>query len=260
MTTKKLLLAGLVAAISMAGTVQAAVVSIRPVHVAVLNDDFTPVDPALIISHDPAAGATLLERGSKYVLQVDVVMTIGDLQAGQVGFGNAAFNVGLNGLTANDILPGWAADTSNVDSNGTVPGGVVPKWADNGDFGPSGTDLQGIIIGTAPRNFSTTTGANEDPRRTLGIEPYNNPDGTGLPGEYAGSLYLDLSGVAGSVGSLVLDADGGSVYDADGNLSTAGVEAAGGALNFNVVPIPEPSTMVLLGLGSVLLVLARKRG
>lgn len=258
MTSKKLLLAGLIAALGMAGSVQAAVVSIKPKLAGIFNADFSPVDPASIVSSDPYGATVLNPNGAKYIAQIDVLMTIGDLQAGQVGFGNAAFNVSLTGLAGNQDIPGWVGDPTQVDSNGTLPQGLVAKWADNLDAGQSGTDLQGIIIGTAPRNFSTATGNNSDPRRSLGIAPYNNGDFSyNDDGEYAGSIYVDIDGVAGAQGVLDLLATGGSIYDPDANLSTAGTTAGGGSLSFQVVP--EPSSLALLGLGGVLLALARKR-
>jgi hypothetical protein len=259
MTSKKLLLAGLIAALGMASSVQAAVVSIKPKLVGIFNADFSPVDPALIVSQDAYGGAVLNPNGGKYLAQVDVLMTIGDLQAGQMGFGNAAFDILFkDGLRNNADVPGWGADTSTVDSNGGLPQGVVPKWADNGDFGSSGTDLQSIIIGTAPRSFSTGTGANTDPRRSLGIAPFNNAaSNPHEDGEYAGSVFVEIDGLAGTSGLLDLIASGGSVYLENADLSTDGTTAAGGALSFQVVP--EPSTLALLGLGGALLALARKR-
>lgn len=259
MTSKKLLLAGLIAALGMASSVQAAVVSIKPKLIAVFNADFSPVDGVAI---DPYGGVTLPSNGAKYIAQVDVLMSINDLTAGQVGFGNAAFNINLGGaLKGNADIPGWGADPTQVDSNGTLPQGLVAKWADNVDAGADGTDLQGIIIGTSPRNFSTATGNNSDPRRTLGVAPWNNGDFSyNEDGEYAGSVYVEIDGgAAGASGMLDLVATGGSIYDADANLSTAGTTASGGALSFTVTPIPEPSTLALLGLGGALLALARKR-
>jgi len=260
MTSKKLLLAGLIAALGMASSVQAAVVSIKPKLIGVFDKDFNPVDGLTI---DPYVGVSGLPAvaGGKYIAQIDVLMTINDLTAGQIGFGNAAFNMNLGGgLKANADIPGWSADPTQVDNNGTLPQGLVAKWADNVDAGADGTDLQGIIIGTSPRNFSTATGNNADPRRTLGQAPWNNGDFSyNEDGEYAGSVYVEIDAVAGLTGALELLATGGSIYDADANLSTAGTTATGGALSFAVTPIPEPSTLALLGLGGALLALARKR-
>lgn len=258
MTSKKLLLAGLIAAFGLAGSAQAAVVNIKPKLVGVFNADFSPVDPAAIVSQD-VSGVVLNPGSGKYLAQIDVVMTISDLQAGQGGFGNAAFNINLGGgLRQSADVPGWGADTSTVDSNGSLPQGVVPKWADNGDFGSSGTDLQGIIIGTAPKQFSTATGANTDPRKSLGVAPFNNTAANPHDdGEYAGSVFVEFDGVAGTAALFDLLADGGSVYDDAGNLTTDGTTGAGGSVSFSVVP--EPSALALLGLGSALLVFARKR-
>lgn len=267
MTSKKLLLAGLIAALGLAGTSQAAVVSVKPKLAAVLNADFTPADPSSYVSD--AGGVTLQPNGAKYVLQYDFLMTIGDLQAGQLGFGNAAVNINLVGGTQSPDFPGWTADGFQVDSNGARPGGVVAKWAGNQDGGQDSSDLQNILIETAPKTFFTGvppgTDNTTDPRRTLGVAPYNNTnsDPLGNPitphedGEYAGTVFVEVAGIAGTQGSVAALATGGSVYNDLLELTTAGTTGAGGSASFAVVP--EPSTLALLGLGSALLVFARKR-
>jgi hypothetical protein len=173
-------------------------------------------------------------------------MTITDLQPGQLGFGNAAFNINLfPQLTQSVDLPGWQPDTVTRDKNGPSPGGIVPKWADNGDYGLSGEDLQGIIIGTAPKDHGPV---GVDPRRTLGIAPFHNEPGTTFDGEYAASIYVVLPGTA-SGGSVEIEMIGGSTYDAQGNLSTDGVTSVGGRLDFQVVP--EPTTIGMLVVGAM---------
>jgi hypothetical protein len=238
--------------------IHAATISVFPKIVGIFNADFSPVDPAAIVLLDPLRGAVLNPNGGKYIMQIDVLMTITDLQAGQLGFGNAAFDINfLDGVRNNADVPGWGADSSTVDSNGMLPQGVVQKWADNGDFGPSGTDLQSIIIGTAPRSFSTATGDNTDPRRSLGIAPYNNPPSNAHEdGEYAGSIFIDYDATPAGLGGVEIVANGGSTYDAAGELSTFGTSVVGGKLYF---PIPEPSALALLGFGGALLVVVRKR-
>jgi hypothetical protein len=245
-------------AVTFTSPLHAAIIRIFPKVIAVYNAEFTPADPAKIVTLEPRVGAVLRPSTEKYVLQIDVLMTIEDLQADQIGFGNAAIDIELSaGLTTNADIPGWGADPTVVPPSPFLPV-IIPKWADNGDYGPSGTDLQSIVIGTAPRNFSTGTGPNSDPRRTLGIAPYDNGDFSyNEDGEYAGSLYVEIDGLAGAAGQLDLIATGGSVYDEDANLHRRGVTAVGDSLTFHV--IPEPSTLVLLSFGSVLLALARMR-
>lgn len=218
---------------------RAAVITVRPKLVAVFNADFSPVDPSSIVSID-ANHAALNPIAGKYIAQIDVVMTISDLQGSELGFGNAAFNVHLRPNATQSVdVPGWNTDAGITPNGG---GGVVPKWADNGDFGPSGTDLQGIIIGTAPKQFSTTT---PDPRRTLGIAPYHNSGANPHDdGEYAGSIYVELPGRT-PTGALEIEMLGGSTYDANGDLSTIGVTAIGGRVDFQFVPEPSAISLIL---------------
>lgn len=236
---------------------QAAVVRVFPKLAAVMNADFSPVDPSLVLSNDPYA-PVLAPRAEKYLVQIDVLMTIEDLQPGQIGFGNTAFDAEWTSqLSNNQDAPGWAVSPVTVDSNGPLPGGIVPKWADNCDCGAFGADLKGIIIGTAPKSFSTATGENTDPRRTLGIAPYHNvpPEPPHTDGEFAGMMMFDVDGM-NPTGSLTLVSLGASTYDADGNLSTDNNTGVGGTLTFGV---PEPSTALTLCVGAVAVLLCSRR-
>jgi hypothetical protein len=257
MTSKKLLLAGLVAALGLVSTSQAAVIHVAPKLRAVLASDFTPIDPA------PDASALPAIPGGKYILQVDFLMTISDLQAGQLGFGNAAVNIDIQGGAQASEFPGWQADDWRVDKNGSGPGGGVNKWLGNQDSGADSTDLQNILIENAPKDLGAV---GVDARTSLGIQPYdnNNLDPLDAPvtpwtdGEYFGTVFFEISGDAGTQGSVSVVASEGSTYDALGNLSALGVTGAPAqSLAFQVVP--EPSTFALLGLGGALLAFARKR-
>ncbi|MDZ4784036.1 MAG: PEP-CTERM sorting domain-containing protein [Planctomycetia bacterium] len=259
MTSKKLLLAGLVAALGLAGTSQAAVIHVAPKLRAVLASDFTPIDPA------PDASALPALPGGKYILQVDFLMKIDGLQAGQLGFGNAAVNINATGIAQAADFPGWQADDWRVDKNGPGPGGGVNKWLGNQDSGANSSDLQNILIENAPKDLGAV---GVDARTSLGIEPYdnNNLDPLDAPvtpwsdGEYFGTVFFEISGEAGTQGSVSVVAAEGSTYDAQGLLSAVGVTGAPAqSLAFAVQAVPEPSTFALLGLGGALLAFARKR-
>ncbi len=247
MTSKKLLLAGLVAALGMAGSVQAATVTLTPTISAVLNADFTPVDPA-------PSGTTLDARpGDYYLLQVDVQVATSGLGGTAVGFANTAFNTSVTGQGAvaysDDALgiPAWNADNPQFDSNGAAPGGIVSKWDINSDDGANKNDLNGVILAGVTKGFGPVA---SDIRRTL----------TQGDGAHAGTFYIKLSGEPGSSATAAILADfGASTYDSAGVSTTAGNSAVGGSTATYQVAVPEPSTVALLGLGSVLLAFARKR-
>jgi hypothetical protein len=240
---RALLLLALVVFVALSSAAHGAVVRVFPQLGAVLNSDFSPTDASAIVSAD-LESLVLVPRAEKYIIQIDVLMRIDDLQAGQLGFGNAAFNILLEpGLGQSLDLPGWQPFTNECQT--WCPGpGVKPLWADNGDFGPSGSDLQSIVVGTAPRDFGNL----DDPRRTLGIAPYHNPPNSNLAGQLIGNIYLELDGDAGQSGIEVVAVQASS-YDSAGTMSTANMIGIGGRVGIQVVP--EPSTAMTLGLGVV---------
>jgi hypothetical protein len=228
-----------------AGAAQAAVIQIKPKLVAVFDAQFNDITPTAVALNEN--GQVLLQPSAEpYTLQVDFSFLISDLQPGQLGFGNAAFNVNLGGdLTQSSEAPGWNPEAGQtVDNNGPAPGGLKNKWADNGDYGVAG-DLQGIIIGTDPPDFGPV---GVDPRRVFGR------DGD----QYFGNVFFELPGTIGSIGSLEVEGDGGSVYDVNNKLVATGVTVTGGSINFQVA-MPEPSSAILLCLGGVMLAVVGRR-
>ncbi len=215
---------------------QAAVIHIKPSLVTVFDSAFNDVT-SIAVEFNANGKARLRPAAELYTLQIDFSFTIADLRDGELGFGNAAFNVHMtNSLTQSSVAPGWNPDSGRtIDIN---PHYSVGLWADNGDYGIAG-DLQSIVVGTDPRDFLPV---GRDPRRVLGRNGY----------EYFGNVFIELSGTHGTIGSLSVEGDGGSVYDANNKLVDAGVTVTGGSIDF-LVGVPEPSSFVLLGLGGVLL-------
>ena len=225
----------LAAALFTSVATEAATIHVTPKVADVLNADFTPADPSLIVAND---GTHLLlnPSTSKLILQVDVSMTI---EGGT--FGNVAFNINLDNLRQSGDAPGWMPDFATFDTNGPLPGGIRPKWADNGDYGPNGSDLQAIIVGVAPKDFGNPI---FDPRPQLG---QNGP-------EFMGSVYLEWDSPPGTVGRLDLVVVGASQV-IESNLTVDGVEAFGGSVLINT---PEPSSLTLLCLGAMAIAAIRR--
>lgn len=222
------------------GRLPAATVRVFPKFRAVMNSNGTPVDPAHILSSDPYH-PILAARAEKYLVQVDVLMTIGDLSATQKGFHSVAFDVAMQDVSPSADLPGWSPDLQLLDYPPGAPA-RDPKWADSCDCVGIGDDLLGIILATFPHGFR----GDDDPRRNLGVAPYHNgPNSPHTDGEYGGSFVVELDGMKPN-GLVTLSALSAAAFDADGNASTDDVLALGAGLPIGV---PEPASLILAALG-----------
>jgi hypothetical protein len=229
-------------AVTVASPLQAALVHVFPRVSAVLNANFTPVAPASIVSSTNDR-LILLPREEKYVVQVDILMTISDLQPpSQVGFHSASFDIDLDpGMTGNVDVPGWIRDSSEITIDG-LPG-TAPKWSDPCDCGGEPGDLLDLIIASAPRSFAGV----DDPRLKLGIAPYlNGPSSPHTDGEFAGSIFVDIDGLVPQGLIEVLNVEGAAFND-QLEPSTANVTGMGGAF---YIGVPEPSTLALLSVAA----------
>jgi len=222
-------------------SLNAATVTLTPRVSAILNMDFTPT------------GSEFPGPGRDYLLQVDVYLRIDGLPDDAHGFSNTAFNSAIHGTGASLYvdealgIPAWNPNNPQFDSNGPAPGGIVNKWDINSDDGAP-NDLQGVILANITKGFGPPQ---YDPRRNLGEGP---------EGEHAGSFYVSLpcSLPVASAAVEILAAFGASTYDANGVSTTVGNEAIGGTTE-RFFCAPEPSSWILLGLGSALPLIALRR-
>lgn len=249
-----------------------AVIQVRPKLAGVYDERFFPVHDNEIVAVDPLSSVRLRPRVGSYLLQYDFLMTIEDLHPGQLGFGNTAFHIDLNGLTQSRDVPGWIPDGPPlVDVNGGFPRPYLPKWGDNLDAGERADDLKFILLGVAPKSFYTGnppgSDTTTDPRWTLGMAPYDNLAASMIgdqvfphtEGEYAGSIFVELVGTPGSTGQVGTRVLGGSTYNAELLLSTVGT-IGGPPLAFDARVVPEPTTLVLAATSGALLLGIRRRG
>jgi len=211
--------------------------------VSILNVDFTPVDPALILP-----GNRLVSRDEPYLLQVDVhlrLSALGDL----LGLQRTGFDVQVNDDGAIYFSPelgvaAWTPANPAIDTNGPAPGGVFAKWEINADTGEP-NDLQGILLVGATRGFGPEQ---FDIRRTIGQHPDN---------EIAGTFFIELPGTPGSHTSAdILTPYETWFYDANGD---AHLGTAIGLSSGTYRVVPEPASWVLLSVGAALTVLAPRR-
>lgn len=175
--------------------------TLSPVIRELQNADFTPVNPRLLSAFDPQHGVFVAEGSGPLIVTVDYYVGITGLSGspGELGFGNVLFDLRTQNIDLDLGAGGWNPDTTLVDTNGEEIGGMQAIWSDNGDFGPSGTDLKSIVVGLAPRGFGDV---GVDPRRTIG---------QAAPA-YVGSTYFNWDPTEGETGVVRTDTSQFSTY------------------------------------------------
>jgi len=238
MISKRVFLAAaLLAVCGLVASVNAASIEVIPTVQAV---EFSPGNPAL---WTPNGNGADIEPG-----QGEVFATIGfSFQISDVGtpaamgFGNVNFDVVRTG----DIVDprfGWQASMGTIDHDGNAFTAPVAIFADNGDLGADGLDLIDIVVGVAPLSFVAN-----DARGLLG---QNEP-------LHMGSVIFTVDTDAGGGGTVDASLKAFSTFNDQNVLGRNDGAMVGGSAALNV--IPEPTSCVLLGISSLLMLVVRRK-
>jgi len=182
--------------------------------------------------------------------QIDYYLQVADMPTGST-LGNVTFNIVLPvaGLT-DSTLTGWAGYQGDASSfvYHTKPTGnttaTLGVWSGNSDQGPSGTDLQAILVEIG-RDAGQKGRVGEDIRKTIGQA---NP-------VLIGSIFVQWNG---TTPATLLETKGAgnpwsslTMVAAPGNGTLVSQGAASMFIANDIQFTPEPATMALLALGGL---------
>jgi hypothetical protein len=174
-------------------------------------------------------------------------------QAGRGPNGGAGGTGGSGGSGGTYVRP-----STTFGANGGGGGG----WTGNGGSGGSGYSGGG---GHGPATFAGGTGTNIESNVFSGAGAFGGGGGGGFNGGGGGGGFSGGGGGTGSSRSLSNDSGGGGgsyVAPAFSNVAlTAGVNSGNGFVDINtaVLPVPEPASAAILGVGGAAVGLIRRR-
>ena len=218
------------------GSASAAHLTVTPEVVAAFDLGFNPVTPIPDISQPV---------GQPLIYQIDLFFEISGLGGAhplggtKEGFGGLSMNIDLTEPPPVLESLGYAGDTSTIQVK-DIPPLVVPLWLLNADAGADSADLQDIAIAVGGDSWQGAS----DPRLGLGE---SGP-------QFLGSAYVKWDGQTAA--KAIVDVTGFGTVNTDGQAATdPGVDTVAGG---EIVFVPEPATITLLGLGAVAMIRRRR--
>lgn len=206
------------------------------------------------------AGALTAVNAGNRIYQVDILETITGATSTQ-SFGAASEDVILGaGLSRNTLnvgsgtavvranwLPNNPAMTNVADSGGTSISNIFSN-GDNADLGPSNSDLLGI----AQDVDGATLGKTIDPNTFLPVADPRQAIGKGSAFKLGSVFVVFNNGAPGSTASLSFANTAAAIADSSATpVFGPSVPMTIANVVFTVPPVPEPTSIALMGLGAL---------